>query len=1038
MISIQSAIKRSVTKSGLLTSSSVYARSSMISNSSRPTFGVRPFASLTPGSPLTNQPKSRKELSESFLDGTSSNYVEDMYNSWKSDPSSVHNSWASFFQSADMETPVGEAYMSPPTLGTTAPVAASPSTGPVSGASSMKQVSDSMRLLLLIRAYQVRGHAIANLDPLGLQVRPEPPELNISRYGFTEADMDRPIMVGDGLISGFLTNNAPQTTLRHVMSRLKQVYSSNIGIEYMHIQDREMCDWIREKFETPVSKVFSREQKVKVLERLAWADQFEAFLGLKYKTHKRFGLDGCESLIPGMKAMIDDSAQQGVVDVVIGMPHRGRLNVLANVVRKPLKAIFNEFNGGVISLEGEYSGTGDVKYHLGTSYDRITSDGKKVHLSLVANPSHLEAVNPVVEGKVRAKMHYSNDVEQSKSLPIVLHGDASIAGQGVVYETLHLSKLTNYSTGGTIHIVVNNQIGFTTNPTSSRSSMYCTDVAKTIDVPIFHVNGDDVEAVVHVCKIASEWRQKFKRDVIVDIVCYRRFGHNETDQPKFTQPIMYTRIAETTPVIEKYSKQLIGEGVLTTEQFDQLKQVIREAYEKGFQEGMKYTPKPSDWFENHWAGIKNTTQPAVIQKTSITPELVKKLGGVLTSVPQGFEPHTTIKRILKEKADMFEKGSGFDWATAEALAFGSLLLDGNHVRLSGQDVERGTFSHRHAVIHDQKNGSTHTPLQTLEKNLNQPAAKFLASNSSLSEFAVLGFELGYSLENPKSLVLWEAQFGDFSNGAQVIIDQFLSSGEAKWMRQSGLVMLLPHGYDGAGPEHSSCRLERYLQMCDSDPNKIPPRSEAEQKQAQHCNWQILNCTTPANYFHALRRQVMRDFRKPMVMASPKWLLRLQQSFSSVDDFTKVDSFTRVYPEAAPADLVAPEKVRRVIFCSGQVYYLLKNARDAAKVKDAAIIRVEQLHPFPFDLVADQLNHYPNAKAVWCQEEPMNMGPWSFVYHYFVSTFRSINRPFELQYAGRPSSASPAVASHSLHNLQQESFMAEALGTKKSLDTSNVA
>nr|AOE43335.1 oxoglutarate dehydrogenase [Coremiostelium polycephalum] len=986
-------------------------------------------SSFATASTTINTPKSRKELSESFLDGTSSVYIEDMYNAWRKDPSSVHPSWNSFFQSADMGAPVGEAYMSPPSLGTSTATAATPSSSSSSQV-NLKQVSDSMRLLLLIRAYQVRGHAISNLDPLGLEKRPVPPELLPEKYGFTEADMDTPIYVGDGLISGFLTNNAPQTTLRQVLTRLRQVYCSDIGIEYMHIQDREMCDWIREKFETPEKYKYNKDEKVEILERLSWADQFERFLGLKYKAQRRFGLDGCESLIPGMKALIDHSADMGVQEIVLGMPHRGRLNVLANVVRKPLPAIFNEFNGGVISIEGEYSGTGDVKYHLGTSYDRVTGRGKKVHLSLVANPSHLEAVNPVVEGKVRAKQTYSNDTDQQKVMAIQLHGDASVAGQGVVYETLHLSQLKNYSTGGTIHIVVNNQIGFTTNPTSSRSSMYCTDVAKTIDVPVFHVNGDNVEAVVQVCKLASEWRQRFKRDVIIDIVCYRRYGHNETDQPKFTQPIMYNKIEKQEPVIDLYSKQLISENILTQEQYLQMKNIIHEAYEKGYQEGMKYTPKASDWLESKWVGFKSPIQQGVPRKTGISQELVQSIGKVLTDIPAEFELHPTVKRLIKEKKEMFDSGSGFDWATAEALAFGSLLLDGVHVRLSGQDVERGTFSHRHSVLHDQRTDATYTPLKNLSNALKKPAAEYTVSNSSLSEFAVLGFELGYSLENPNALVLWEAQFGDFSNGAQVIIDQFISSGEQKWMRQSGLTMLLPHGYDGAGPEHSSCRFERYLQMCDSDPNKIPPPEEAERKQQQHSNWQVLNCSTPANYFHALRRQIQRDFRKPLIIATPKYLLRLTQSFSKVEEFSN-QHFTRVYPEAFPQDLVAPEKVQRLVFCSGQVYYHLLGAREQAKVKDTAIVRVEQLHPFPFDLVAEQLKHYPNAKVIWCQEEPMNMGPWNFVYPFFHSTFKSIDRPFNIQYAGRPSSASPAVASHSLHKLQLETFLSEALGTKKS-------
>ncbi|KAM9958667.1 hypothetical protein ACTFIW_012256 [Dictyostelium discoideum] len=971
-----------------------------------------------------NQPKSRKELSESFLDGTSSTYVEDMFANWVKDPKSVHPSWASFFESSERGVPAGEAFMSPPTLGSSVATKATPSTYTSSG--SPKQVSDSMRLLLLVRAYQVRGHALANLDPLGLEVKEEPAELNPAKYGFTEADMDRPIFVGEGLISGFLTNKQPETTLRQILKRLKETYCGDIGIEYMHIQDREMCDWIRDKFETSQPIEIPDKEKIKILERLSWADQFEGFLGLKYRATRRFGLDGCESLIPGMKAMIDTATEDGVESIVLGMPHRGRLNVLANVVRKPLPAIFNEFNGGVISIEGEYSATGDVKYHLGTSYDRVTSSGKKVHLSLVANPSHLEAVNPLVEGKVRAKQHYSKDTEQKKSMAVQLHGDASVAGQGVVYETLHLSNLDNYSTGGTVHIVVNNQIGFTTNPKYSRSSKYCTDVAKTIDIPVFHVNGDNVEAVVKVCKIAAEWRQKFKRDVFVDIVCYRKHGHNETDQPKFTQPIMYDKIGKQQPIIEKYSNKLIAEKVITQEQYLQMKNIIHESYEKGYQDGMKHVPNAEDWLESRWEGFKSPIELGNPGRTGIDQDLLQKIGKVLYTEPSGFEVHSTIKRLLKEKKDMFDKGTGFDWATAEALAFGSLLLDGNHVRLSGQDVERGTFSHRHAVWHDQKTDQTYAPLTKLAAALGKKdAAEFVASNSSLSEFAVLGFELGYSLENPDALILWEAQFGDFSNGAQVIIDQFISSGEQKWMRQSGLTMLLPHGYDGAGPEHSSCRIERYLQLCDSDPNKIPPKEEAERKQSQHSNMQVLNCSTPVNYFHALRRQVHRDFRKPLVIATPKYLLRYEKSFSTAKEFSN-DSFTRLYPEAFPDQINKPEKINRIVFCTGQVYYNLIASRESNNIKDVAIVRVEQLHPFPFDLVAEQLQHYPNAKAIWCQEEPMNMGYWNYIYPYFISTFKHINRPADITYTGRPSSASPAVASHTLHKLQLENFLSNAL------------
>jgi 2-oxoglutarate dehydrogenase E1 component len=857
--------------------------------------------------------------------------------------------------------------------------------------------------------------------------RNEPVELKPEKYGFTEQDLDREVFAGsDNLISGFLSSDKKVTTIREVLKRLKETYCGTIGVEYMHIQERDQCDWIRERFETPRKYSFPAEDRMRILDRLAWADQFERFLNTKYKQSKRFGLDGCESLIPGLKALVDTASDLGVNSIVIGMPHRGRLNVLANVVRKPLKVIFNEFNGGVVTPElgDEYSPSGDVKYHLGTSYNRPTRSGKHVHLSLVANPSHLEAVDPVVEGKTRAKQHYANDTERSQVMPIIMHGDAAFAGQGVVYETLHLSYLKNYTTGGTIHVIVNNQIGFTTDPKSSRSSLYCTDVAKTIGAPIFHVNGDDPEAVVHVMQLAAAWRQTFKKDVIVDIVCYRRYGHNEIDQPHFTQPIMYQKIEQQVPILKKYSDQLIADKVITKEQYDEMIKTITGIYEQGFQEGLKTVPRASEWLESRWEGFKSPAQLARISQTGIPEETLKKIGQVLYTLPEGFTPHKTLKKNMGEKAAMFETGKGFDWATAEALAFGSLMLEKNHVRLSGQDVERGTFSHRHAVLHDQKDGSTYTPLS----HLSPEQAAFTVSNSSLSEFAVLGFELGYSLENPNSLILWEAQFGDFANGAQVIIDQFISSGEMKWMRQSGLTLLLPHGYDGAGPEHSSARLERFLQLCDSDPTKVPPKDEGERKQMQHANWCIVMCTTPANYFHVLRRQVHRDFRKPLICMTSKWLLRYQPSFSKLSDFTDSSAtprFLRVIPEATPEAINPPAKVTRVVFCSGQVYYHILKARADNNVKDVAIVRLEQLYPFPFDLVSQQAELYPNADIVWCQEEPMNMGAWNFVFPHLLTAIPK-RAP---TYAGRPVSASPAVASGKLHDSQQISFLSHALRTK---------
>eukprot|EP00026_Physarum_polycephalum_P001733 Phypoly_transcript_01735.p1 GENE.Phypoly_transcript_01735~~Phypoly_transcript_01735.p1 ORF type:complete len:1016 (+),score=241.14 Phypoly_transcript_01735:71-3118(+) len=970
----------------------------------------------TPSHPL---PPPQKAIAEEFHDGSSLQYMEQMYKSWVADPSSVHKSWDTFFNS---EAGIKKVANVPNT--TTHQMAQSPS--------DVQKLTDSMKLVLLIRSYQVRGHVLANLDPLGLEKRAEPPELKPSKYGFTDEDLDREIYTGGNeVISPFVSSGQKFTTLREVLKRLRSAYCGTIGVEYTHIQERDQWDWIRDHFEVPSKYNFTKEEKVQILDRLAWGSLFESTLGAKFGIKKRFGLDGGESLMPGLKALIDTAADLGVNSVVIGMPHRGRLNVLANVVRKPLKNIFYEFKTGEVVNEqgGEYSSSGDVKYHLGASFDRTTQSGKKVHLSLVPNPSHLEAVDPVVEGKARAKQHYANDTERSQIMSIVMHGDAAFAGQGVVYETLHMSYLKNYTTGGTIHIIVNNQIGFTANPTSARSSPYCTDVAKTIGAPIFHVNGDDTEAVVHVMKLAANWRQTFKKDVIIDIICYRRYGHNEGDQPAFTQPIMYQRIEKMVPILKKYSDQLISEQTLTSEEYSAMIKRIQGICDQEWEAGSKGISPVAEPLKSNWEGFKNPTQLPKIGKTGIQQNTLSSLGKVLATVPQGFTPHPSIAKILKQKASMFEGKTPIDYATAEALAFGSLLLEGNHVRLSGQDVERGTFSHRHSVLHDSVNGNTYTPLSHVSSD--QPA--FTVTNSSLSEFAVLGFELGYSLENPKSLILWEAQFGDFANGAQVIIDQFISSGEMKWMRQSGLVLLLPHGYDGAGPEHSSARLERFLQLCDSDPSKVPPPGESERKQLQHANWCVVNCTTPANYFHALRRQVHRDFRKPLVCMTSKYLLKYSPAHSQLNEFAESASFLRVIPETKPEEIHPPAKVTRLIFCSGQIYYTLIKERQNAGVKDVAIVRIEQLYPFPFDLVTQQAQLYPNADVVWCQEEPMNMGAWNFMFPHLLTALSHKRTP---KYAGRAVGASPAVASVKVHEAQLDKLLTDALRVKFPLASSS--
>lgn len=952
-------------------------------------------------------------LTDNFLDGTSSVYLEELQRAWEVDPQSVDESWDNFFRNF-----VGQASTSPGISGQT--------------------IQESMRLLLLVRAYQVNGHMKAKLDPLGLEEREIPVDLDPALYGFTEADLDREFFLGVWRMSGFLSENRPVQTLRSILNRLEQAYCGTIGYEYMHIPDRDKCNWLREKIETVIPRGYNAERRLVMLDRLIWSTQFENFLATKWTAAKRFGLEGAETLIPGMKEMFDRSADMGVESIVIGMSHRGRLNVLGNVVRKPLRQIFSEFSGGTKPASGEfgsYTGTGDVKYHLGTSYDRPTRGGKRIHLSLVANPSHLEAVDPVVVGKTRAKQYYSNDKERKKNLAILIHGDGSFAGQGVVYETLHLSALPNYTTGGTIHMVVNNQVAFTTDPMSGRSSQYCTDVAKALNAPIFHVNGDDLEAVVHACELAAEWRQTFQSDVVVDIVCYRRFGHNEIDEPSFTQPKMYKVIRNHPQALDLYEKQLIEMGQLSKEEIDALHKKVNSILNEEFISSKEYVPNRRDWLAAYWAGFKSPEQLSRIRNTGVKPEILKNVGKAITSIPETFKPHRAVKRVYDQRAQMIETEEGVDWAVGEALAFATLLVEGNHVRLSGQDVERGTFSHRHSVLHDQETGERYCPLDHVI--MNQPEEMFTVSNSSLSEFGVLGFELGYSMENPNSLVLWEAQFGDFANGAQVIFDQFISSGESKWLRQSGLVVLLPHGYDGQGPEHSSARLERYLQMSDDNPFVIPEMDPTLRTQIQQCNWQIVNVTTPANYFHVLRRQINRDFRKPLIVMSPKNLLRHKDCKSNLSEFDDVQGhpgfdkqgtrFKRLIKDQNDHSNLE-EGIKRLILCSGKIYYELDEERQRLQRKDVAICRVEQLCPFPYDLVQRELKRYPNAEIVWCQEEPMNMGAYSYITPRLTTAMTALGRGKyeDIKYVGRAPSAATATGFSQLHVKEQREVLETAL------------
>ncbi len=867
-----------------------------------------------------------------------------------------------------------------------------------------RAAEDSIRAMMLIRSFRVRGHLAAKLDPLGLAHFPEVPELQPAFHGFTAADLDRTIWLSGTL--GFQS-----AALREIVPVLEANYCGTVGLEYMHINDLQERRFLQERMEGKAAEIiFTPEGKQAILEKVIHGEQWEKFLARKYVGTKRFGLDGGESAVPALESIIKYGGAMGVTEITVGMAHRGRLNVLANVMGKPYRAIFHEFAGGSANPD-DVGGSGDVKYHLGTSSDR-EFDGNKVHLSLVPNPSHLEAVDPVVLGKARAIQTLRGDHEGDTVLPILLHGDAAFAGQGIVAECFGFSGLPGYGTGGTIHFVINNQVGFTTSPQFGRSSPYPSDIAKSVQAPILHVNGDDPEAVTFCCKLAIEYRQKFNRDIVIDMWCYRRFGHNEGDEPSFTQPLMYAAIAKHPPISQVYAKRLIAQGVVDQAWIDERTSKFVTLLEGEFEAGTSYLPDKADWFEGRWSGLGRPDEPVLGRRnvgTALDDAQFDRLGALLTTVPADLAIHKTLGRILDAKRKMFEAGAGLDWATAEALAFGSIAEDGYRVRLSGQDSGRGTFSHRHAVWVDQTSGEKYIPLRTIEKD---GSPRFEVRDSPLSEFGVLGFEYGYSIADPKTLVLWEAQFGDFVNGAQTIIDQFIAAGEAKWLRASGIVMLLPHGYEGQGPEHSSARPERFLQLCAED------------------NIQVANCTTPANYFHVLRRQMHRDFRKPLIMMTPKSLLRHKLAVSSRADFVGQGHFKRIVSDLTPP----PEgKATRLVLCSGKIAYELMEARDGIVTKgapaDTEIIRIEQLYPFPSEPLVKRLQALPGlTDLVWAQEEPKNGGAWNFVEHLVECCLGEAGHgSLRPRYAGRAPSASPATGLAKRHVAEQAALIADALG-----------
>jgi len=972
----------------------------------------------------------------SFLYGGNADYLENLYARYEQDPKALDGAWQEFFASlkdnaADvLKGACGPSWQRPnwpapargelvsaldgdwseveKTIGEKVKAKAHTKGVELTPAHVQQATRDSVRALMLIRAFRIRGHFHANLDPLGLEPPRDHEELDPRTYGFTDADFDRKIFIDHVLGLEF-------ASIREIVAILQRTYCQTLGVEFMHISDAAQKGWLQERIEGPDKEIsFTREGKRAILNKLVEAEGFEKFCDLKFTGTKRFGLDGGESMIPALEQIIKRGGALGVQDIVIGMAHRGRLNVLAPVMGKAHRAIFHEFKGGSATPDA-VEGSGDVKYHLGASSDR-EFDNNRVHLSLTANPSHLEIVNPVVLGKTRAKQdqHGATGSDRTSVMPLLISGDAAFAGQGVIAECFGLSGLRGHRTGGSLHFIINNQIGFTTYPRFSRSSPYPSDVAKMIEAPIFHANGDDPEAVVFAAKVATEFRQKFQKPVVVDMFCYRRFGHNEGDEPSFTQPLMYKAIRQHPTTLDIYAKQLTSEGVVTEGEVEKMKADWRARLDAEVEASQGYKANSADWLDGRWAGVKvaEVTDEPRRGRTGVAIEKLKEIGAKITTVPEGFHVHRTIARFLDARRKSIEDGTGIDWSTGEALAFCSLLLEGHRVRLSGQDSERGTFSQRHSVLIDQENEARHTPFN----HLSEKQARYEVVNSMLSEEAVLGFEYGYSLAEPDALTLWEAQFGDFANGAQVLFDQFISSGERKWLRMSGLVCLLPHGYEGQGPEHSSARLERFLQLAAED------------------NMQVANCTTPANYFHILRRQLHRDFRKPLILMTPKSLLRHKRAVSRLDEMGPDTSFHRLLWDDAqllPGEkikLVSDDKIRRVVLCSGKVYYDLYEEREKRGIDDIYLLRVEQLYPFPTKALLLELSRFKTAEVVWCQEEPRNMGAWNFAENYIEWVLNQINathrRP---RYAGRPAAAATATGLMSKHLAQLKAFLDEALG-----------
>ena len=940
----------------------------------------------------------------SFLNKSNSAFIEEMYIKYIEKDPNLPESWREYFKDLndDIESIIKE--VEGPSWAQRKKVNLDKITNELAGqnqniSTSQSSITQSIKAIALIRAYRIRGHLIANLDPLGMMERNYIHELHPEDHGFKKEDYSKKIFIGSYL-------NTTSASINEILQKLRKVYCSNIGVEYMHISDPVEKIWFRERMEKEENQInFTSNGKKAIFNKIVQAEGFEKFLAKKYVGTKRFGLDGAESLIPALEQIIKRGGQLGVKEIKIGMPHRGRLNVLANVLQKSYKRIFNEFAGEISNLRKEDS-TGDVKYHLGASSDR-EFDGNSVHVSLTDNPSHLEAVNPIVLGQTRAKQFFHKDLKRKKVIPILIHGDAAFAGQGIVAECFAMSGLKGHNTGGTIHIIVNNQIGFTTSPRFARSSPYPSDLGKIVDAPILHCNGDDPEAVVHCAKIAIEFRQKFSKDVVIDMICYRRFGHNEGDEPSFTQPLMYKKIRSHPSTLKIYGEKLIKEKTISKSDFENQIISFRSLLDEQFKTAKDIKPK-LDWFEGTWSRYQPKKGKDRRGATGVDIDKIIKISEKINKVSEKINIHKTIQKILTNRHKCILDKKNIDWASAESLAFATLLDEGYPVRLVGQDSGRGTFSQRHSVLRNQEDNTRFIPLN----NISKKQKNFEVVDSLLSELAVLGFEYGYSLVEPETLTMWEAQFGDFANGAQVIIDQFISSGERKWSRASGLVLLLPHGYEGQGPEHSSARLERFLQLCGQE------------------NLQVMNCTTPANYFHALRRQIHRDFRKPLVIMTPKSLLRHKICVSNLDDFSKKNSFHRILEDHAFEkkngflELEKSKNINKVIMCSGKIYFDLLEAREKYKRRDVVLLRIEQLYPFPAKSLVKSIKPYAkNAEFIWCQEEPKNMGAWSHVRDYIQWTLDFIKANNKnVSYIGRAPAASPATGYAKRHVAQQKEIL----------------